>query len=70
MLAAKTIGGSADPAEKRRADAAAEIARLRTQWARLGPPLGEDGRSAAERFARACAHFDAGPPTAPDPADA
>jgi phage host-nuclease inhibitor protein Gam len=70
MLAAKTIGGSADPDEKRRADAAAEIARLRTQWARLGPPLGEDGRTAAERFARACARFDAGPPTPAEPAGA
>jgi len=60
MLAAKTIGGTADPGEKRRQDATEEIGRLRAQWARLGPPLGQDGRAAAERFERACERFDAG----------
>jgi hypothetical protein len=62
MLAAKTIGGTADPGEKRRQDATEEIGRLRAQWARLGPPLGEEGRAAAERFERACGRFDAGTP--------
>jgi hypothetical protein len=58
-LAAKTIGGTADPDEQRRRDATDEIGRLRAQWARLGPPLGADARAAAERFARACARLDA-----------
>ncbi|HEX6130826.1 MAG TPA: hypothetical protein VF044_03795, partial [Actinomycetota bacterium] len=55
----KTIGGAADPEAKRRGDAAAEIGRLRAQWERLGPPLGEDASAAAARFEAACARFDA-----------
>lgn len=60
-LAAKTIGGAADEEERRRDEARAEIRRLRAQWERLGPPLGDESLALATRFEESCARLDADP---------
>jgi len=56
-LAANTIGGSADPDAKGRADALQEVDRLWASWVRLGPVLDDHGRALEERFEKARARL-------------
>src|SRR5262245_16747607 len=51
-LATNTIAGSTGD-QGNRQDAARELERISASWSRLGPPLGDEGRALAERFARA-----------------
>ena len=55
-LASNTIGGRA-AVEEKWASAANEIESSQAAWKRLGPIPGEQGRSLAERFERACRGF-------------
>lgn len=54
-LAANTIGGSAGPRRMSRRAAAEEAERLRANWDRLGPVLGDGAESLSVRFERAYA---------------
>jgi hypothetical protein len=57
-LAANTIGGSANPGKKKDWRAAMqEVERLKANWERLGPVIGEVGHALAERFQTAYARF-------------
>ncbi|MEE9263219.1 MAG: hypothetical protein V3V11_02080, partial [Vicinamibacteria bacterium] len=55
---ANTIGG-APAAEKKKNWRAAtqEVERLKANWERLGPVIGEVGQTLSDRFHKAYAHF-------------
>jgi hypothetical protein len=55
-LASNTMGGKADAAAQKRADAD-EVQAARESWKRLGPVPGETGAALEARFEAACAPF-------------